>query len=45
MTPVNCAHARREACGDRLLPFEERYAPERMYFRDSREQWKEGGGC
>lgn len=37
--------ALREACGDRLLPFEERYAPERMYFRDSREQWKEGGGC
>lgn len=29
------------ACGD-ILPFDERYIPERMYFRESREQWERG---
>ena len=28
------------ACGENILPFDERYATERMYFRDSREEWK-----
>lgn len=32
----------RRAYGEELLPFDERYAVERMYFRDSREKWKEG---
>ena len=32
----------RQAYGEDLLPFEERYAVERMYFRDSREEWKSG---
>lgn len=30
------------ACGEEVLPFDERYATERMYFRDDREKWKEG---
>ena len=33
--------ALRAACGEDMLPFDERYAPERMYFRDSWEEWKE----
>lgn len=31
----------RAACGDNILPFDERYAIERMYFRDNRENWKD----
>lgn len=30
----------RRAYGEDLLPFEQRYAVERIYFRDSREEWK-----
>ena len=33
--------ALREACGDDILPFDERYAEENLYFRDSRKEWKE----
>ena len=29
------------ACGDDMLPFDERYALENFYFRDSRDKWKE----
>ena len=32
----------RAACGDDILPFDERYAQDRLYFRDSREQWRDG---
>lgn len=32
----------RTAYGEDLLPFDERYAVERMYFRDSRDEWKTG---
>ena len=31
----------RKACGDDILPFDERYAEDRLYFRDSREKWRE----
>lgn len=31
--------ALRVARGEDILPFDERYAVERMYFRDSREDW------
>lgn len=31
----------RAACGDDILPFDERYAQDKLYFRDSREKWKE----
>ena len=34
--------ALRVARGDDILPFDERYASERMYFRDSRQDWVEG---
>ena len=34
--------ALRAACGDDILPFDERYAQDKLYFRDSREQWKDG---
>ena len=34
----------RAACGDSVLPFDERYAQDRLYFRDSRETWREEGG-
>ena len=33
--------ALRAACGDDILPFEERYAQDNLYFRDTREKWKE----
>ena len=32
----------RAACGDDILPFDERYAEDKLYFRDSREKWREG---
>ena len=32
----------RRAYGEELLPFDERYSVDRMYFRDSREEWKSG---
>ena len=32
----------RAAQGDDILPFDERYATERMYFRDRRDEWKDG---
>ena len=31
----------RAACGDDILPFDERYAMERLYLRDTRDKWKE----
>lgn len=34
--------ALRVARGEDILPFDERYAMERMYFRDSRQDWVEG---
>lgn len=34
--------ALRVARGEDILPFDERYASERMYFRDSRQDWVEG---
>ena len=34
--------ALRVARGEDILPFDERYAFERMYFRDSRQDWVEG---
>lgn len=33
--------ALRSACGDEVPPFDERYAQDRLYFRDSREAWAE----
>lgn len=33
--------ALRAACGDDILPFDDRYAQDKLYFRDSREEWKE----
>ena len=36
--------ALRAACGDDILPFEERYAQGNLYFRDSRERWKNKEG-
>ena len=35
--------ALRVARGDGILPFDERYAVERMYFRDSRDTWAKDG--
>lgn len=35
--------ALRAARGDNVLPFDERYALDRMYFRDSMDEWKEEG--
>lgn len=32
----------RAACGDDIKPFDERYAPENLYFWDGREKWREG---
>lgn len=29
------------ACGDSVLPFDERYAMDKLYFRDTMNQWKE----
>lgn len=34
--------ALRAARGDNILPFDQRYAEENLYFRDGREAWKEG---
>lgn len=34
--------ALRVARGEDILPFDERYASEHMYFRDSRQDWVEG---
>lgn len=33
--------ALRAACGDDILSFDERYAQGNLYFRDTREKWKE----
>ena len=33
--------ALRAACGDDIPDFDERYAQDNLYFRDSREKWKE----
>lgn len=32
----------RVACGDDIIPFDERFALKRMYFRDGRDDWKVG---
>lgn len=32
----------RAACGPDILPFDERYAMDQLYFRDRREEWKNG---
>lgn len=32
----------REVAGEDVLPFDERYATERLYLRDGRNEWKEG---
>ena len=34
--------ALRAARGENILPFEQRYAEENLYFRDGRDAWKEG---